>query len=241
MARSQRSRRHRKSKVDIARYSILGSLGAVLAVVLGYSLLYVTGLVGTTQNYVELEDRELKTDPLEVVEYFSFQCPHCQALDAEILDWASDLPENVTFRQVHVGYNSTAQNLARAFLTLSRLGAIDENRDRLFAAATKNSPSVSDAESLAELVDGHGVTKEQFLNLYNGSRIEEMFEKSEAEVTRYGVASVPLVLIGDKYAVTPAAGRQQMMRTIKQLVRESLNPVQDESVELKEETEPAEA
>ena len=240
MARTRKSRKTKRSKVDVVRYAILGGLGLVLATVLVYSLLYATGLVGNTQNYVELEDRELKTDPLEVVEYFSFQCPHCQALDPEILDWASELPENVRFRQVHVGYTSTAQNLARAFLTLTHLGAIDENRERLFAEATIDSARVKDAESIADLVDGHGVSKEQFLNLFVGGRIEEMFQNSEAEVREYGVTSVPLVLIGDKYAVSPAAGHQQMLRTIERLVRESLNPSQEDSAEPEEEPESGE-
>ena len=213
----------RRSNVDIVRYGILGTLAVIVVVVVGYSLLYATGLIDDPENYVELEDAELKTDPLEVVEFFSFQCPHCQALDPELLDWAEDLPEGVEFRQVHVGFNLTARNLARAFLVLKQRGALDQNRDRLFKAATTEDPALNNGNGIAELVDGHGITKDQFLSLFNGSRIGDMLTQSQEEVTKWGVQSVPLVLIGEKYVVTPVAGRQQMIKTIERLVDESLN------------------
>src|SRR6476620_1450996 len=41
----------------------------------------------------------------EIIEFFSFACPHCYEAHRKVLEWAHKLPSNVTFRQVPIAFN----------------------------------------------------------------------------------------------------------------------------------------
>ena len=39
---------------------------------------------------------------IEVVEFFWYGCPHCYACEPAIEEWSKRLPNDVSFRKVHV-------------------------------------------------------------------------------------------------------------------------------------------
>lgn len=59
---------------------------------------------------------------VEVLEFFSYACPHCfhyhEAFDA----WAAKVPENVVVTLVPVGFNPTYIRLQRMYYTLQAMG-----------------------------------------------------------------------------------------------------------------------
>ena len=47
---------------------------------------------------------------IEVIEFFSYGCPHCFALEPTLETWAKQLPPDVVFKRVPVGFNALYEN-----------------------------------------------------------------------------------------------------------------------------------
>jgi len=212
-------------KVDKLRKIILGSIATIVVIVLGYSLLYTFDWLPSfgeePERYITLE-RALETDPVSVEMFFTFSCPHCRSFDPLILDWAEDLPEGVEFIQSHVAFTRTEEILARSFLTLDARGVLEENRERIFRELQDRGRVFLTSEAVAEFVDGSGMTKDQFLTLYGGDRIDRLARTRQERIQDIGVSSVPFVLVGNKYGVFVSQGRKEAVSTVDYLVSEIL-------------------
>lgn len=212
-------------KVDRLRQIIVGGIIAIVVLVLGYSGLYVFNLVpsfgGKPDPYIVLS-RDLQTEPIVVEEFFTFSCEHCRNFDPLILDWANDLPDGVKFVQTHVAFTRTDDFLAKAFLVLSARDVVDENRQRLFAEIHDKQNRFLSPDSIAEFVDGNGLSKEAFLALYRGDRITRLAQEKHDHMVDVRVTSVPYVLVGNKYGVFVSQGRREAINTIDFLVEELL-------------------
>lgn len=212
-------------KVDSLRKVIVGGIITIVAIVLGYSGLYIFNLVpsigGKPDPYIVL-DRELQTDPVVVEEFFTFSCEHCRNFDPLILNWAEDLPDGAEFTQTHVSFTRTDDFLAKAFLVLSARDVIDENRQRLFEEIHDKQNRFLSPDSIADFIDGNGISKEAFLALYHGDRITRLAQEKHDHMVDVQVTSVPFVLVGNKYGVFVSLGRREAVNTIDFIVTELL-------------------
>ena len=60
---------------------------------------------------------------IEVVEFFSYACPHCNDLNPIVKKWAAKLPADVAFKRVPVSFNSPFyQLMARLYYALEAIG-----------------------------------------------------------------------------------------------------------------------
>ena len=212
-------------KVDRLRQIIVGGIIAIVVIVLGYSGLYVFNLVpsfgGKPDPYIVL-DRDVQTDPIVVEEFFTFSCEHCRSFDPLILDWAENLPEGVEFTQTHVAFTRTDEFLAKSFLVLSARNVIDESRQPLFMEIHDRQNRFLSPDSIADFIDGNGLSKEAFLALYGGDRITRLSQEKQDHIVDVGVSRVPFVLVGNKYGVFITEGRREAINTIDYLVSELL-------------------
>ena len=212
-------------KVDKLRKIIVGGIITIVVIVLGYSGLYIFNLVpsfgGKPDPYIVL-DRELQTGPIVVEEFFTFSCEHCRNFDPLILDWAENLPDGVEFIQTHVAFTRSDEFLAKSFLVLSARNVVDENRQRLFAEIHDKQNRFLSPDSIAEFIDGNGLSKEAFLALYRGDRITRLAQEKQDHMVDVRVTSVPFVLVGNKYGVFVSLGRREAIDTIDFLVEELL-------------------
>jgi thiol:disulfide interchange protein DsbA len=59
---------------------------------------------------------------IEVIEFFSYGCPHCADLEPILEDWMKRLPPDVQFRRVPVLFQPKWVTLAKVYYTLEALG-----------------------------------------------------------------------------------------------------------------------
>ena len=59
---------------------------------------------------------------IEVIEFFSYGCPHCAELEPHLDAWLAKLPPDVAFRRVPVMFQQRWMPLAKIYYTLDALG-----------------------------------------------------------------------------------------------------------------------
>src|SRR5688500_18117858 len=70
---------------------------------------------------------------VELIEFFSYACPHCHSLSGPLATWLKRKPADVEFKRVPAVFNDTWLQYARVYYTLEALGLLDKLHHEVFA------------------------------------------------------------------------------------------------------------
>src|SRR5215472_13839695 len=96
-----------------------------------------------TAQLVEGRDYRLVTPPrptsspgkIEVVEFFSYACPHCARFNPLVSAWVAKQPRDIAFRRVAVSYGRPAWvNLSRSYYAFEATGDLGKLDAAFFRA-----------------------------------------------------------------------------------------------------------
>lgn len=165
---------------------------------------------GAAANLVEgrdwrpLELPQPPSDPakIEVLEFFSYGCPHCAHLNPHIKPWAAALPPDVSFKRIPVTFGRAAwANLARLFFALELTGDLDRLDQAVFDAVTEQRKGLYTDKAIFDWVQGQGVALDAFKEAFNGFTTENQLKRSDVLVQRYRVDAVPRITVAGRYVV----------------------------------------
>src|SRR5271170_2011412 len=110
-------------------------------------------------NYKVLTPSQPTQSPgkIEVVEFFSYACPHCAEFYPLVSTWLAMQPKDVAFRRVPVGFERPPWiNLQRAYFALLASGDFNRLDGALFAAIHQQQQPLFDEAALADWVGKNG-------------------------------------------------------------------------------------
>lgn len=159
---------------------------------------------------------------IEVAEFFWYGCPHCYAFDPFVDKWIKTKPADVDFLR----YPSTlgraeGQLHARAFYTAEALNVFPKMHPALFAAIHDRQQQLGNEAQIAALFNREtGILPEVFTGTFKGFAVDSRARRAEQLAVAYGLTSVPIVVVGGKYATSPAmaGGYDQALAVINFLV-----------------------
>lgn len=212
------------------RNTILGFVVLVAIAVIGYGTFYSTG--GTTGEIVAGEHYTVLDNPprqrpgqlIVVHEYFSYACVHCRNFEPLVSDWQGGLPDNVTFVRSPVIFSPIWEILAQSYYALDSIDALEANHDRLFRAIHDNGRQFLTADMVAEFVDGNGTTKDEFLRAFESPEVRRATRDAERRQREVNIASVPTVVVAEKYVVNMDPGRKTALEIADHLIALELTP-----------------
>jgi thiol:disulfide interchange protein DsbA len=139
---------------------------------------------------------------IEVLEFFSYACPHCNDFYPMVSTWAAKLPKDVVFNRVPVGFGRQAWvNLARAYYSLKASGDFDKLDGPLFRALHEEHLNLVDEGSLADWVGKQGGHADKFAGAYTSFGVNNDTERADEMVQSYTVDAVPTLAINGRYIV----------------------------------------
>src|SRR5256884_3739676 len=158
------------------------------------------GVEGTDYRKIEAPQPTDSPGKIEVIEFFSYMCPHCKEFYPLVSTWAAKLPRNVVFRRVPVGFNRPAWiNLARAYYALQASGDLDKLDGALFHAIHDEHLQLFDEQSLADWVGKNGGHEEQFAAAYASFGVNNQTVQADQLAERYGIEAVPTMTVHRGY------------------------------------------
>jgi len=139
---------------------------------------------------------------IEVIEFFSYACPHCNDFYPLVSAWAAKLPKDVVFNRVPVGFGREAWvNLARAYYALRASGDFERLDGALFHALHEEHLNLVDVGSLADWVGKSGGHADKFAAAYTSFGVNNDTERADEMVQSYTVDAVPTLAINGRYIV----------------------------------------
>lgn len=168
------------------------------------------------QDYVALDKRipgDNAAGKVEVIEFFWYNCPHCNAFEPQLEQWAAKLPKDVTLRRMPVAFRDEFVPQQRLYYALEALGKVEELHKKVFYAIHVEKRRLDTQASIGEWIATQGVDKAKFDGLYNSFAVQTKATRAAKLQNDFKVGGVPALGIAGRF-YTDGAMAQSMGRAL---------------------------
>lgn len=150
---------------------------------------------------------------IEVVEFFGYWCPHCNAFEPVLEQWVTKLPKDVAFKRVPVAFQDNTVPLQRLFYALEAMGLVEQLHARVFAAIHSERVNMGSAQAIADWMAKQGVDKAKFLAQFDSFSVATKVNRARQLMTQYQVEGVPALGVAGRF-YTDGAMTKSMDRAL---------------------------
>ena len=157
------------------------------------------------RDYLPIVPAQMTDNPakIEVIEFFSYGCPHCNEFHPTVSRWSASLPADVTFKRVPVSFGRPQwASLARLYYALETTGDLSRLDGAVFDALHKTGSKLYDDKSITEWVAAQGVDAKKFSDAYNSFGVVSKARRADQMSQAYKIQGVPAMAVDGKYLVT---------------------------------------
>ena len=165
------------------------------------------------KDYTLITPAQPSDDPakIEVLEFFSYGCPHCSDFHPLVSAWAAKLPGDVVFKRVPITFGRAAwANISKLYYTLETTGDLAKLDGDIFKAIHGERVNLFDEKTLTEWVIKKGVDPKKFADTFNSFGVMSKVKRGDQLATAYKIQGVPAIAIGGKYLVGGADFNEQL-------------------------------
>ncbi len=141
---------------------------------------------------------------VEVLEFFWYGCPHCNALQSPLRVWLKQKPADVDFRRVPAVFSDSWIPLTWTYYALEAMGIVDKLHYDVFDAIHEQRIRLSDQKVLFEWVAKQGVDAKKFAETYNSFGVKSRGMRSIEMTQAYDIPGTPALIVDGKYLVAPS-------------------------------------
>lgn len=205
-------------------------LGAGLLIAVACSAQDKTAPTAATKGDWEVGKHYFLLDPPaatpanEVVEVFSYACPHCAHFQPSVDELKKKLPKEITFRYLPAVFHASWEPFARAYFAAESMGVLDKTHQATFDALHRDNKPIASIEDIAAFYGTLGVDAQKFLATAQSFVIAGQLAKSQDDARQFQVDGTPTIIVAGKYRLTAssAGGFPQAVELTLWLVQKEL-------------------
>ncbi|RYZ97386.1 MAG: thiol:disulfide interchange protein DsbA/DsbL [Moraxellaceae bacterium] len=177
------------------------------------------------KDYVVLETPVPTSNPskIEVVEVFSYICPHCFHFDPILSAWMKEQKSDVVLVQVHASWNASMEAYQRGFYTAQALKIKDKAHTAIFNAIHVEHKEFKDAQAWSDFLSAYGVSKQTVLTTYESDAITKQVKQADQLFRSYQITGTPELVVEGKYRISTrfSGSQEEMLKVIQYLVNKA--------------------
>jgi len=136
---------------------------------------------------------------IEVVEVFSYACPHCWHFEPYAEQIQKQLPKGVVFRMMPAVFSPAWEPYARAFYAAQKLGVLGKTHVALFKALHEKHEPLYSLQDLAGFYAHYGVKPAEFLSVANSDAVDQQMMRAIRLGQAWGIEGTPTIVVDGKY------------------------------------------
>jgi thiol:disulfide interchange protein DsbA len=145
-------------------------------------------------------------DKIEVIEFFSYGCPHCNDFHPALDAWAAKLPSDVTLRRIPVSFNRPPwARLSRLYFALEAMGELSRLNGAVFKALHEDHINFNSDEAIIDWAVKNGIDGKKFGAMLNSFSIQSMVPRADQDAAAAGIRGVPSLVVDGKYLLNNEA------------------------------------
>lgn len=142
---------------------------------------------------------EAPAGKIEVVEFFWYSCPHCNAFEPMLSAWVKKLPADVSFRRVPVAFRDDFVPQQRLYYTLEAMGKVDELHAKVFHAIHVERQATNREDTILAFAQKNGLDRARFQELYNSFSVSTKARRAKQLQDQYEVDGVPAMGVAGRF------------------------------------------
>lgn len=175
------------------------------------------------EHYIVLDQPVATRDKskIEVVEMFSYGCPHCYEFEPLINNWLKQQDSEIDFWIFPAVWNDSMKIFARAFYAAQYLNVAVKIHLPLFHKVVIEQKQLNNENQLKNFFAEYGVDKKAFTEAFNSPTVINQVKQAQARVRNYHPVGVPEIIVNGKYRIERmrAGGYKQMLNIVDFLVK----------------------
>jgi len=137
---------------------------------------------------------------IEVVEFFWYGCPHCNAFEPALDAWSKQLPADVAFRRVPVAFRDEPYvTHQRIYFALESMGLVNSMQRKVFYAIHNDHQSLAKLPDIVAFMTKNGVDGAKFTDAFNSFSTQTKARQAAQLSAAYKIDGVPAIGIQGRY------------------------------------------
>lgn len=166
----------------------------------------------------QLIQAQSSSPKIEIIEFFSYACPHCYELDPLLKEWEKKLPKDVEFHRIPAPGNPTWAALAYTFYTLEALGVLNNLHTPIFDAIHVDKIDLTNEVQLKAWLTKQQVDYKKFTDARNSFAVQTKVNKAKQWMIAYSLSSVPTIVVDGRYVTGIMTTAQAVPDTLNKLI-----------------------
>jgi len=137
---------------------------------------------------------------IEVIEFFWYGCPHCNAFEPALDAWVKQLPADVAFHRVPVAFsNEPFVAHQRIFYALDSLGLVAAMHRKVFYAIHNDRARLDKPAEISAFMARNGVDGAKFMEAFDSFGVQAKARQATQQAAAYKIDGVPAIGIQGRY------------------------------------------
>lgn len=141
---------------------------------------------------------------VEVIEFFWYSCPHCNALEHDLVEWIKKQGDNIVFKRIPAAFRDSMVPQQKLYYTLEAMGKFNELHQKVFNAIHVEKKRVDTDAEILDFMVKQGVDKQKFLEVYNSFGVQSKAKRAMQLMQAYQIDGVPLLAVDGRYVTSPS-------------------------------------
>jgi len=153
-------------------------------------------------DYLSL-DKRVPTDvgagKIEVIEFFWYSCPHCNAFEPQFAAWKKAAPKDVVVQRVPVRFRDDFEAQQRAYYVFESLNLVEAMHGKLFHAIHAERQQLNTAQALAAWAGKNGLPEQKFIETFNSFGVASKARRATQLQDAFKVQGVPALGVAGRF------------------------------------------
>jgi thiol:disulfide interchange protein DsbA len=141
---------------------------------------------------------------VEVLEFFWYNCPHCNVLDPVLTEWVKKQGDKIVFKRVPVAFRDSFVPQQRLYYALEAMGKADELQPKILRAIHVERQQLDTEAQIVDFIAKQGIDKQKFLDLYHSFGVDAKVKRVPQLQQIYQLSGVPTLAVDGRYVTSPS-------------------------------------
>ncbi|MCO4089618.1 MAG: thiol:disulfide interchange protein DsbA/DsbL [Limnohabitans sp.] len=175
-----------------------------MAAWLGNASVWAQQAMRSGKDYITLErpvPTEAGTGKIEVLEFFWYSCPHCNAFEPAFEQWAKNAPKDVVVRRVPVAFRDDFVPQQRLYYTLEAMNLLEKMHIRVFTAIHGEKLMLNSDATVLAWAEKQGIDKAKFAETYKSFGVAAKAKRAVQLQNDFKIEGVPSLGVAGRYYI----------------------------------------
>lgn len=136
---------------------------------------------------------------VEVIEFFWYSCPHCNAFEPTFAQWVKNVPKDVVVRRVPIAFREDFAPQQRLYYALEALDLLDKLHAKVFHAVHTERQPLNTEALIQTWIEKQGVDGKKFAEAYRSFGVGSKVKRAVQLQNEFRVEGVPSLGVAGRF------------------------------------------